>query len=57
MVLDDDYLEAVSEHFALNDLLQFCPLAPCLHRSERAYEKSKSSAATQDTFSFGHVRF
>ena len=57
MVLDDDYLEAVSEHFALNDLLQLRPLAPCLYRSERAYEKSKSSAATQDTFSFGHVRF
>ena len=57
MVLDNDYLEAVPENFALNDLLQLRSLSPGSHRQERGQEKRESSAVTQDTFSFGHVRF
>jgi hypothetical protein len=57
MVLNYDNLEAISENLALNDLLELRSLAPRLHRNKRIYEKHESSAATQDTFSFGHVRF
>jgi hypothetical protein len=32
MVLNDDYLEAVRENLALNDLLQLCSLRPGRHR-------------------------
>ena len=57
VVLDHDYLEAVRENLALNDLLELCSLPPYPHWEDRGNEEHKSSAATQDTFSFGHVRF
>src|ERR1700681_355595 len=57
MVLDHDYIEAVSQNLALNDLLELRSLAPRQRWSQRRHEKHKSGAATKDTFSFGHVRF
>jgi len=57
VILDNDYLEAVSENFALNDLLQLRSLRPGLHRQKHGQKKRESGAVTQDTFSFGHVRF
>ena len=52
MVLDDYYLEAVREDFALNDLVELRSLAPRLHRSEHERDDHKSGAVAQDTFSF-----
>jgi len=51
VVLDDYYLEAISENFALNDLAELRSLAPRLCRSEQRDER-ESGAVTQDTFSF-----
>ena len=51
MVLDDYYLEAVSQNFALDDLVELRSLAPRLYRSEQRDER-ESGAVTQDTFSF-----
>ena len=56
MVLDHDDFEAVGENLALNDLLQLGALAPRVHWSERQSEDRQSGGATEDTFSFGHVR-
>ena len=57
MVLDYDHLEAVRKNFALNDLVELRSLPFRMCRKEHREEKRQSSAPTQDTFSFGHVRF
>ncbi len=57
MVLDYDHLEAIRKNFALNDLIELRSLPFRACRQEHGQEKRQSSAPTQDTFSFGHVRF
>jgi hypothetical protein len=52
VILDDYYLEAVRQDFALNDLVELRSLASRLHWSEHQRNEHKSGAVTQDTFSF-----
>ena len=56
MILDYDHLEAIRKNLALNNLIELRPLTFRAYREARGQEK-QSSAPTQDTFSFGHVRF